>query len=337
MVTLKDVANKVGMSVSTISRVLNESDFGSENTRIKVLKAIEELGYTPNTVAQSMIRGKTNQIALVIPDVCNPFYTNIARGVEDVCLQHKYRLLLCNTDENLEKQNSYLEGIRGRLCDGFVISVVSEDDPSLKKINYQDIPFVMISRKCSCVEADFVGIDDHYGAYRAVTHLIRNGHKKIATISGKQDTYPGQMRLQGYLNALKDGRLPIEDSYICACDFSAESAYRATRDLLKLETPPTAIFIGNNLMTLGCLNYLHSHNIRVPEDIAIVSFYEPDWASICFSPLTCIDVSAYEMGTIAAELLFERLSYASFPKKEILLTPELTIRKSCGYKKHLIP
>ncbi|BFL47765.1 LacI family DNA-binding transcriptional regulator [Lactonifactor longoviformis] len=330
MVTLKDVANTLGLSVSTISRVLNEPGFGSEKTRVKVLKAIEELGYTPNTVAQSMIRGKTNQIALVIPDVCNPFYTSIARGVEDVCLKNKYRLLLCNTDENTAKQNGYLDSIRGHLCDGFVISVVSEEDTSLNKINYNDIPFVMISRKCSSVEADFVGIDDHYGAYRATTHLIRRGHRKIATICGKQDTYPGRMRLKGYLDALKDQGIEENESYIINCDFTVESAHRAAHELLRLETPPTAIFVANNLMTLGCLTYLKEHNIKVPEEISVVAFYEPDWASICYSPLTCVDVSAYEMGTIAAELLFERLEDASFPKKEILLTPELTVRESCG-------
>lgn len=333
MVTLKDVAAQLGLSVSTISRVLNEPDFGSEKTRVNVLKTIEEMGYTPNTVAQSMIRGKTNQIALVIPDVCNPFYTNIARGVEDVCLKHNYRLLLCNTDENIEKQNSYLDSIRGRLCDGFVISVVSEEDTSLKKINYKDIPYVMISRKSPSIEADFVGIDDHYGAYRAVTYLIRNGHRKIATISGKQDTYPGKMRLKGYLDALKDSKISVDENYIQYCDFTVRSAYESTQKLLRLVSPPTAVFVGNNLMTLGCLKCLKEHNVKIPEDMSVISFYEPDWASICYAPLTCIDASAYEMGTIAAELLFERLSDASFPQKEILLTPELVIRESCSKRR----
>lgn len=330
MATLKDIAKKTGFSVTTISRVLNEPDFGKESTRKIIFETIEHVGYTPNALAQNMVKGKMNQTALIIPDILNPLYTNIARGVEDVCNKYGNCLLLCNTDESIAREETYLRKVYSKFCDGFIVSVASEDNHGLELVKEKGIPFVMISRKCANMDADFVGVDEHYGSYRAVTHLIQLGHTEIAIITGKQDTRPGKVRLQGYYDAHKDNGVKVCDSLVFMGDFSVSSGYKLTREILNMKSPPTAIFVSNNLMTQGCMEALVEAEVKVPKEIAIVSFYGPEWANLAFTPITCIEFSGYEMGRLAAELLFDRLNNASFCPKEILVTPKLVVRKSCG-------
>lgn len=330
MATLKDVAAKAGLSVSAVSRILNEPNFGSPATRENVFKTIEELGYVRNYVAKSMKDGKSRQIALIINDITNPFFSNIARGVEDVCSRHQYTLLLCNTGDDIKRENVYLNLIRGRLCDAFIISVASEQNSLLGSINYKQTPYVMVSRKYQNSEADFVCFDEYNGAYKAVSHLISLGHKRIATLTGLIDSEPGRERHRGYITALSDHNIPVDASLTRYCDFRPESAYQQTACLLELENCPTAIFVANSIMAQGCMQMLTERHIRIPEEMALIAFYEPSWSTIVTPPLTCITASAYDVGHTAAELLFTRLAGEDSPPRRVIIPAELTIRKSCG-------
>ena len=330
LATLKDIAMETGLSVSAVSRILNEPDFASPATRKKVFDAIESTGYVKNYMAKNMKDGKSRQIALIINDITNQFFSCIARGVEDVCNEYGYLLLLCNTDEDLARENRYLDLIKGKLCDGFIISVASETESRLAEIDCTKIPYVMVSRKHRRAKADFVGFDEYNGAYAAVTHLISLGHKRIATITGLIDSEPGSERQRGYEEALRDNGIEIDRDLIRYCDFRSESAYVQTEKLLELKNRPTAIFVANNLMTHGCLMQLIRHGIKIPDDMSLLNFYEPSWATIVTPQLTCIAADAYDMGHTAAELLFKRLNGDSEQLKKVVLPTSLTVRGSCG-------
>ena len=251
MPTIKDVAAEAGVSIASVSKVLNNPDYGSVEMRARVMTAIRKLGYQPSNIARSMVMGKTNVIALVIPDVRNQFFTSVARGVEDVASKHDYRVMLCNTDEDLMKEQKYIDVFRGKIVDGFIISVASDRARYLGKIDMQSLPFVFIDRLCEGISADAIVVDNKDGAYKAVSYLLRLGHRRIGLITGKRDTLTGRERLRGYSEACKDFGLEPHDEIMKDGGFTIEGGYRATRALLNVKDRPSAVFIANNAMTIG--------------------------------------------------------------------------------------
>ncbi|HEX7713446.1 MAG TPA: LacI family DNA-binding transcriptional regulator [Bacillota bacterium] len=331
MSNIKDVAKTAGVSIAAVSRILNDPSYGADETRAKVMAAIKQLGYRPNNIARSMVKGKTHLIALVIPDVRNPFFTETARGVEDVANKYDYRVMLCNTDEDLAKQQKYLETFRSKIIDGFIIAVASEKDKELGKMNRQEMPFVLIDRQSPGVGADLIVVDNKGGAYEATRHFIRLGHKKIGIITGKLDTLTGRDRLNGYIAALKEAGLTIRQEMIFDGEFTIPGGYNATRVMLNQSEKPTALFISNNSMMIGALKAISEAGIKIPNDLAIIGFDDEEWAQFFMPPLTVVRQPAYTMGTLAAELLFQRLQEnGSSERKEIVLKPELVVRESCG-------
>jgi LacI family transcriptional regulator len=331
MATIKDVAREAGVSVATVSKILNYPDYSKAETRKKVTATIKRLNYQPNHAAQSMVNKRTGMIALIIPDVRNPFFTEVARGVEDVANQHNYRVMLCNTDEDPLKQQNYLQALQGRIVDGFIIAVASDDSRQLKKINRRELPFVFIDRECRNYRMDAVIVDNRDGAAKAVRHLLGNGHRRVGFISGKQDTQTGRERLQGYCEALAEGGVSVDPNIIKDGKFTIEGGYQAVKALLELTDKPDALFIANNAMTIGVIKALTEAQIRIPEEIALISFDDADWAEFFTPALTVIRQPTYTMGSLAGELLFQRISESKPSEiKEIVLKPELVVRKSCG-------
>ena len=331
MATIRDVAAEAGVSIATVSKVLNSPDYGSLETRRKVISAAKRLRYQPNNIARSMVTGRTNVIALVIPDVRNPFFTSVARGVEDVASKYDYRVMLCNTDEDPTKQNRYVEVFRRKMVDGFMIAVASEQDRYLEKVDRETLPFVFIDRVCEGIPADAIVVDNRDGAYKAVRYLLGLGHRRIAIIAGKPDTLTGRERLQGYLDALKEFGLTRVDELVRDGRFTIEGGYEATRAVLAVRNPPTAVFISNNAMTIGCLKALSEARVRIPDQMSVIGFDDADWAEFFVPPLTVVRQPTYSMGMLAGELLFQRiLEEIPSEKKEVVLKPELVIRDSCG-------
>ncbi len=333
MATIKDVAAEAGVSIATVSKILNNSSYSSEKTRAKVMAAIKKLGYQPNHIARSMVQGKTKMIALVVPDIRNDFFTQVARGVEDIANKYDYRVILCNTDEDPEKQQNYLEMLRGRIVDGLIIAPAADDDRQLKKIDPRRLPFVFIDRVCSTIQADAVVVDNRDGSYRAVGHLIRNGYRRIGIIAGKRDIFTGRERLRGYREALADNGIAVDEDLITDGRFTIEGGYLAMKVLLALAERPVAVFVSNYSMTIGALKALTESGLKIPQEMAVVGFDDSDWAEFFVPPLTVVRQPTYTMGTLAGEILFQRLFESEVSeRKEIFLRPELVIRKSCGTK-----
>jgi DNA-binding LacI/PurR family transcriptional regulator len=331
MATIKDVAKEAGVSVATVSKILNYADYSTTQTREKVMNVIKRLNYQPNHIARSMVNGKTGMIALVIPDVRNSFFTEVARGVEDVANKYDFRVILCNTDEDPAKQKNYIDVLQGRIIDGFIIAVASDDDRQLKKIDRTKLPFVLIDRQCQNLLVDAIIVDNRDGAFKAVNHLIANGHRRVGFIAGKRDTQTGRDRLRGYRDALAESGVACDLNLVQDGEFTSAGGYLATKALISLPERPTAIFASNNAMTIGMLKALTEAKIRIPEEMAVIGFDDTDWTDFFTPPLTVVRQPTYTMGTLAGEILFQRLSETVFlERKEIVLKPELVIRESCG-------
>ncbi|MCX7720053.1 MAG: substrate-binding domain-containing protein [Dictyoglomus thermophilum] len=334
MVTIKDVAKKAGVSVMTVSRVINGSKNVKESTREKVLRTIEELGYVPNSVARSLILNKTLTIGLVISDITNPFFTTIARGVEDTAISKHFTVILCNTDEDPEKEMMYAEVLARSKVDGVIYASASGKKAPLKSLFLKKIPIVLIDRTIEGVnDLDIVRGDSVLGAYLLTKHLIDLGHRRIGIIVGSHFISTARDRVEGYKKALNEANIPIDESLIKINEnskFSKEDGYRLTKELLNLENPPTAIFGGNNLMAVGALLAIRERGLEIPEDISLVSFDDIESLSEVYPFLTVVKQPAYTMGVIATEILIRRIENRDKikEKREILLTPELIIRKS---------
>ncbi|NLY29821.1 MAG: LacI family transcriptional regulator [Firmicutes bacterium] len=331
MATIKDVALEAGVSIASVSRVLNDPNYGSVEMRMKVTAAAKKLGYQPNKIARSMVMGRTNIIALVIPDIRNQFFTSVARGVEDVASKYEYRVMLCNTDENSIRQRQYIDTFRSKIVDGFIIAVASDRDHDLDKVDRETLPFVFIDRVCEGVLADAIVVDNRDGAYKAVSHLLELGHRRIGLIAGKSDTLTGRERLRGYEEAYRAAGITVDQALVVDGNFTIEGGYQATKALLEIEDRPTAIFAANNSMTIGCLRALTEAQVKVPEDVSVIGFDDSEWAEFFVPPLTVVRQPTYSMGTLAAEILFQRLTGTAPPEwQEVVLKPELVIRASCG-------
>lgn len=331
-VTLRDVARLTGVSVSTVSRVLNGSKLVNESTRRIVLRAIDSLGYQPSRVARRLRaeKGLANLIGVIIPDIQNPFFADVVRGVEDVARQHGYMVFLGNSDEDTRKERVYLDLMRAESVDGLILPPISEKDEAGSEIAQSGIPMVCVDRRLARVTVDTVVVDNVRGAYEAVEHLVRLGHRRIGFIGGRPEISTSRERFEGYTKALRDHGMEVDSSLARHGDSRQASGRRATEALLDLPQPPTAVFVGNNLMTLGSLEAIHLRDLRIPHDIAIVSYDDMPWALALDPPLTAVRQPGYEIGRQAMDLLLQRIKDPSRSTTLVVLQPELIVRKSCG-------
>lgn len=330
MPNIRDVARRAGVSTVTVSRVINNSGAVSDDTREKVQQVIEELGYVPNLLARGLRSKRTDTLALVITDITNPFWTTVARGVEDKAIEDGFSVILCNTDEDPEKQGSYIDILISKRVDGVVIAPVNRDVSALSSFSRHGIPYVVIDARIEGIDTDLVMGDSVGGAYGLVSHLAGLGHRRIAIIAGPEQAPTAEDRLTGYLQALEEWDIPVEDELIKHGSFDQDSGYDLTLELLQLSQRPTALFAGNNVMGLGALIALQEHGIRVPEDMALVAFDELPLLAVLHPFLTVADQQPYKMGIIATELLLERLTGKRQEPREIMLEAKLILRESSG-------
>ncbi len=332
MATIKEVAQLAGVSVATVSRVLNRKTEVSPELESRVRLAVEELNYHPHRVARSL-RVQTGQIVgLIISDIQNFFFTAVVRGVEDVAYEHGYTLLLCNSDEHREKERLYIDTMLAENVAGVIITPVAETDNYCHALLANGVPVVAMDRRMRDLDVDTVIINNVEGAYEATRHLIRLGHRRIGFIGGPLCTTTGRERIEGYRKALAEHGMPVDLALIKISDFKQGGGYQSTRELLEMDASPTAIFAGNNLMTLGALNAIHEKNLRVPEGVAVVGFDDMPWASSLAPPLTTVSQPTYELGSAAGQLLLQRIADRKRQVSEITLEPKLIVRSSCGYR-----
>jgi DNA-binding LacI/PurR family transcriptional regulator len=330
MASLQEVAHRARVSIATVSRVLNKSDKVVPETRATVEKALRDLGYRPSRVARRlrMKDGRAHLVGLIIPDIQNPFYAEIARGVEDAAYAAEYALLLCNSDENPDKEQFYLDVMRSESVDGIVLPPFEETDTAVADIIKTGMPVVCVDRSLSKVKTDLVEVDNYRGAFEAVSHLIEKGHRSIGLIEGRTQVSTSRERRRGYLDALNEAGITPRKDLMREGDFRQESGRVLATELLSLKKPPTALFAVNNLMTVGALNAVHERNLRVPQDVAIVGFDDLPWAEALDPPLTVVRQPAYEVGKQAMELLLKRIMEPTRPTVTMRLLPQLIIRRS---------
>jgi LacI family transcriptional regulator len=349
-VSIKDVAKYAGVSTATVSHVINQTRFVSEETRQKVLAAIETLNYQPSAIARGLATNATQTIGLIISDVTNPFFTAVARGVEDEITRHGYHTIFCNTDEDPIRENEYLRLLSARQIDGLIIAPARTYSESLIRMSEAGIPIVLIDRGTNGVRAPLVCVDNEGGAYQAIKYLIELGHRRIGIVVGMETISTHLMRLNGYKRALEEAGLSIDESLIARADPQLYShqpalsvstppkfltnaqmtpaAYYALQQLLDLPDCPTAIFVTNNQMTLGTLHALKERKLRCPEDISLISFDDHEWAPLFSPPITTVRQPTYQLGQTAAGLLMRLIKgeEVGYPSP---LPVEFIIRESC--------
>lgn len=328
MVTIKDVARRAGVSVTTVSRVLNNSPHPiSPETRRKVLEAVAELGFCPNAAARSLQLNETRTIGLMLPDVANPYYSGIVRGIEDVAHHEGYTIILCNTDRSRERTLKYLRVLREKRVDGviFMGGGVVEDAKEDRFFQQEDIPTVVIGRHSGPFPS--VQIDNSEAAKRAVLHLMARGYRHIACIAGPPSSTTTRDRLAGYYQALAENGLEHDPLWVVYADFTPGGGYKAVQELLKRRPRPTALFVHNDLMAVGAIKALAEEGLVIPKEIAIVGFDDIPLASYVIPTLTTVRVPVYEMGATAMRLLRDLL--VGQPVPEVTILPvELIVRES---------
>ncbi|ACL69215.1 LacI family DNA-binding transcriptional regulator [Halothermothrix orenii] len=330
-VTIKDIAKKANVSVTTVSRVLNNKPDVSEKTKSKILKIINELGYNPNGVARGLVLNRTHTIGLIIPDIRNPFFPEVARGIEDKAKEYGYSVIYCNTDNKKEEEKKAVELLLNKRVDGIILSLSMNNRDELDRIKKQGCPIVQIDRKVPDANYPTVTIDNLISAYNATKHLINLGHKYIAHITGNLDTKTGQDRLNGYKKAMHERGIHISQEWIIEGDYSKESGYKNMKRILNLKNRPTGIFIANDLMAIGAYKAVFESKLNIPEDISIIGHDDIELASLVNPELTTMAQPKYEMGKHAARLLIQEIEGSDQDNNQnILLNTELVVRGSTG-------
>jgi LacI family transcriptional regulator len=331
--TLKEIAKLSGVSRSTVSRVVNSHPKVSAEVRERVLKIIAETGYQPDPAARSLAMQRSGIIGLVIPRAMqslftDPYYPRLIQGIARACNANDYTLSLFLFHTADEEQKLYPRVLRTQLVDGVIVTGAQLDDPLLPQLIRNQVPFVMVGRPAGRPAVSFVDADNVVGAYSAVSHLARLGHERIATITGPLNVTVGLDRRQGYLDALNDRNLLINDALIAEGDFTEEGGYSAMQRLLPHE--PDAVFAASDIMAFGALRALREAGLSVPRDVAVVGFDDLPAAAYSDPPLTTIRQPILRAGVEAVEILVDILQNGPEPARHVTLATDLVIRSSCG-------
>jgi LacI family transcriptional regulator len=329
--SISDVARESGVSIFTVSAVVNNKSHVGKNLRERVEAAIHKLNYRPNLIARSLIKQKTQTIGMIVPDIVNPFFPMVVRGAEDASQKHGYNLLLCNSDDSLAKEETAIELLLSKRVDGILLTkAAGELSASLQQmIKEMNIPFVLVMRTYPQLTKDAVVSDDYQGAYEAVCHLARSGRRRIGLISGPLKISNAKERWRGFRDALEEKKLPYEPHLVVEGDYRIESGFRAGHALLSHR--PDGIYVANHLMTIGLLKAVDEMGLRCPEDFGLVSFDDYPWLGVFRPRLTTVELPKHQLGSEAAELLIERIGGNSGKPVLKKLLPELRIRESCGF------
>jgi LacI family transcriptional regulator len=324
--TIGDVADLAGVSKATVSRVLNSSRAVAPDKAEAVRAAIAKLHYAPFGPAQALRQTRVRIWAVIIADIENPFFTSVVRGIEDVAHANGYRLVLCNSDGDVEKEASYLDiAIRERMS-GVVIAAASTTGSHIDRLLDDGIPVVAIDRRLEGADVDAVVVDNHAGACAATLHLIEAGYRRIGCIVGPGEVSTSAERLNGYRTALRLAGHRYDKTLVRRADYRELGAYKAASGLLQLADPPDALFVANNLMTVGAIRAIHANGLSIPDDIGLVGFDDSPLAEMLRPTVTVVAQPVHEIGRTAAELLLD--AHADRPARDVVLAPRLVERES---------
>ncbi|MBW2369902.1 MAG: LacI family DNA-binding transcriptional regulator [Deltaproteobacteria bacterium] len=336
--TIKDIAGQAGVSTTAVSMALNKRGGVSEKTRKRILKIAEKLDYQPNLAAKSLVSNRTQTIGLVMNNIADPFYPEMALGIEEKAAEHGYSLLVSNIGGCLDKEKKSIDMLRARGVDGVIITTATSDDPNIGPLAEAKFPLVLVSRfsmdPALKNRIDYVVVDDHACGYQGVAHLYRLGHDRIALITGTIKASTTAIRVEASKQALNDFGMDTDSQLVVACDFVRQRAQEAAKALLAMKNRPTAFFAQDDYMAMGVREAILNENLRIPEDIALMGVDDIEMASLAGVDLTTIKSNPYQMGATGAEILINKIELSdsdSAMVNQVIMETRLIKRKSCGF------
>jgi DNA-binding LacI/PurR family transcriptional regulator len=330
MANMKEIARMAGVSLGTVSHVLNGSARVREPLRRRVEEAVQAAGYQPSALARGLRRDKTNMIGMVIPDVTNPFFPAVVRGAEDTAFANGYRLILCNTDNDHSKEVVHLNELRTYLPSGLIVIPSDFSDLTRQTESYQKsgTAVVCVDRLPKRWHGDSVTAANEQGAHAATRHLIQLGHRRIATIAGPLHLTNAEQRLRGFRRAMTEAGLPVAPEYLQESAFDLSGGRSRALLLLRMLPRPTAIFAGNDMIAMGVIQAVRELGLRCPDDVSIMGFDDLTFAALINPPLASVLQPGYQLGATAAQILLDRVHGDDSPARHVVLQTELRIRES---------
>jgi len=326
MATIKDVARHAGVSYTTVSHVLNKTRPVSGQARERVLAAAEALAYVPSALARSLRSKTTGSIGLIIPNNTNPYFSEVARGIEDSCYAAGYSVILCNSDDDPAKQRDYLNVLLTKRCDGLIVATLAHTDGEL--LRKMKVPIVLLDRAPKNMDIDLVAVDNDAGGVLAAQHLLTLKRRHIACIAGPQGLDISIERVAGLCRTLRDAGVSLPANWLHHADFTSAGGYAAACTLLDQPELPDALFCCNDLMAIGALRAAAERGIAVPQALAVVGFDDIDLAQFVHPPLTSVAQNTRRMGQLTAQCLLERIADPSRAVQRQTITPQLHVRGS---------
>jgi DNA-binding LacI/PurR family transcriptional regulator len=327
--TIKEVAQHAGVSTATVSRVIAGGNNVSDYLRGRVADAVKALDYSPSQLGRNLRSQKTNFIGVIVCDIENPFFTNILRAIQDVLTKQNYVLLTTNSDEDIELERIHLKMLRANRVSGLILVPAASDYRQYQSL-LQDMTVVAIDRAPHNLNTDTVTVDNLLAVKNAVHYLMDLGHRRIGYLTGDLTISTWRDRIEGFLAAHREVGHEIDPSLIQKGYFTKPDGHKAMEQLIHQPDPPTAVISGNNTITLGALQAIHDHSLRVPDELSIIGFDDMDWATSMQPPLSVIAQPTYEIGRRATEMLLERMDNPEMPVRHIVLETELILRASTG-------
>jgi LacI family transcriptional regulator len=328
-VTIKDIAKEAGVAVVTVHRALNNKEYVGKETKEKILKIAQKLNYTPNQLAMSLVTKKTKTVGIIFPDTHDSLFPDIIQSVSDTLRKSGYSIVLCHSERDADKELEFIKQLKGQRVEGLLIYPVQKDNRYIEELKISNIPFVLINRHADELECDYVTSDNRFGAFLAISHLIKNGYIKITYLCAKPEASSGQERIEGCKNAFNANNIPEINFDTVTCQATIEDCYKKTKESLKNKKDLQALFVWDDKLAIGARLAVREMNLRVPEDIAIVGYNNIDISQFQSPPLTTVELSGVDIGAKAAQTLMEKIKLGSKSElKQIIIKPKLIIRKS---------
>lgn len=328
-VRIKDIAEAAGVSTATVSRVLSGKQNVRPEVKAKVLALVKELNYTPNRAARCLRSRKSSSIGVIVADIQNPFFASVCRAVEDVAQANDYSVILCNTDENQEKERMYLELMQNENAAGVILSPTGGLARNFPRELADSGPMVIIDRKVDGVSVDSVVIDNFSAAKELTSHMLEHGYTRVAGLFGA-NSVTGQERLAGYMAALQEYGVNVDEELVLEAAAKEDAGHAAASRVLDMDRPPEAILTSSGLLATGAFRAIRDRELSVPDTIAFATFDESPWTSMIRPAITVIRQPTYAIGQTAGEMLFKRIREPERPTRQVVLSSELVIRQSCG-------
>lgn len=327
-ITIYDVAEKAGVSIATVSKVINNTGRISEKTRKKVMQIMDELEYQPSVVASALSGKSTFTIGLTLPDLANPYFAELARAIEDQGRKHGFNVFICSTDNDADKEEEYYQLFMKKRVDGIIMVSRDKQNVVVKKILSEKVPLVMIAREIFSAPVTSVMVDDYYGGMQAGQHLLQQGHQSIAVIVENLTELGSKERLRGCVDAMKEAQLELDPQLVIEGGYTLESGKAAMKQLLQQEQVPTAVFACNDILAIGAIQAVREDELKVPDDISIVGYDNTILATIIDPPLTTVAQPMQEIGERSVALLVQQIQSKETVRQRVLLMPDLVVRQS---------